>query len=162
MEEVQKMKRTGIILSIALAAILATAPASLAGEYKGSADGPFMSVELIEVNAYGNAAYYEYLGKGYIPLLEKVKAEGLVLDYGVLEYQTGQTGEGNVVIWWTAESMDAMQQAGKMMGELVGEMRSPEEWKEMTDGVAKVRTPLSTNIARALIWTKVEEEEAAE
>ncbi len=139
-----------ILIVLALAAL--AVPASRAGDWEGKLDGPFMQIDLIDVQAYGNDAYREYLGKGYVPLLEMAKAAGHVLDYGVLEYQTGSSGDGNVVIWWTTQSMAAMQAANELIEKKAQELYTAKEWKEMTDAMAKVRTPLSTNIARAVTW----------
>lgn len=144
------------ITLLALVLALTTGLAAYADEYEGKVEGPYMSIEIIEVEPYGGPAYLEYLGKGYIPILEAAKGAGHVLDYGILQYQTGRAGDGNLVIWWAAESMAAMQAAGELMEKTAGELRTPAEWKEMTDAIAKVRTPLSTDIARAVVWTKKE------
>ena len=150
------MKKLNLLLSLVVLTACLAAPA-MAGDWKGEAKGPFMSLEVIETKPYGVPAYLEYLGKGYIPILAAAKEAGHVLDYGVLVSVTGNAGDGNVMIWWISPSMDAMQKAGEVMGETAEAMRSPEEWKEMTDAMEKVRKPLATRILRAVNWTKVEE-----
>lgn len=135
-----------------VAALMATVPLCLAGDYEAKTDGPVFVIEEIEVSAYGNSAYYEYLAKGYVPLLEKAKADGLIIDWGVLEYQTGAKGDGNVIIWYGAKSMADLEKAGESMDKMASEMRTPEEWKEMTDKMAKIRSIHSRDFARAVTF----------
>lgn len=147
------MRRTTTMTTAVLVTLLlAAAPAATAGEWQGSATGPFMSLETIEVEAYGNAAYYEYLGKGYIPLLEKAKQAGLVIDYGVLEALTGHAGQGNVYIWWLTASMGDLEKAQELIQAEAEKMHPAETWKEMTDAMAEVRKPLAAAILRAIDW----------
>ena len=145
------MKKTALLLTLLAFCVVAAAPAT-AGEYEGKTDGPFMSIETIQVMPYGTPAYMEYLGKGYIPLLAMAKEEGLVLDYGVLEAVTGSSGDGNVIIWWLAESMGALQAANEFIGEKAGELHTDEEWAAMVGDMAEVRKPLSTRIMRVTTW----------
>jgi hypothetical protein len=151
------MKKLNVLLSLVVLTACLAAPV-LAGEWKGEDDGPFMSLEIIETKPYGVPAYLEYLGKGYIPMLAAAKEAGHVVDYGVLTGVTGNAGDGNVMIWWMAESMDAFEKASDLMGEKAQEMRSPEEWKEMTDAMEKVRKPLASRILRVVNWTPAEAE----
>ena len=143
-------------LFLAAAALIVTTPLCLAGEYEAKADGPFFVIEEINVSAYGNADYYSYLGKGYVPMLEKAKADGLIMDWGVMEYQTGQSGDANVIIWFGAASMADLEKAGDAMDAMASEMRTPDEWKAMTDKMAKIRSIGSRNFARAVTFTKKE------
>lgn len=150
------------ILSLVVLTVCLAAPAA-AEHWTGEVDGAFMSLEVIETKPYGVPAYLEYLGKGYIPMLAAAKEAGHVVDYGVLVGMTGNAGDGNVMIWWMAASMDAMEKAGDMMGEKAQAMRTPEEWKAMTDAMEKVRKPLATRILRAVAWSPGEHaEETAE
>ena len=151
------MKKLNLLLSLIVLAACLAAPA-VAGDWKGKVEGPFMSLEVIETKPYGVPAYLEYLGKGYIPMLAAAKEAGHVTDYGVLTSVTGNVGDGNVMIWWIAESMDAMQKAGEMMQAKAAEMRSPEEWAEMTDAMEKVRKPLASRILRSVVWAPAEME----
>lgn len=147
----------GLIVLMALAIVpagaFADAHEEAMAEWSGEVDGPYMSLEVIETKPYGVPAYLEYLGKGYIPMLEAAKAAGHVMDYGVLTGVTGNAGDGNVMIWWVSPSMDAMEKAGDLMGEKAESMRTPEEWMEMTDAMEKVRKPLSTRIMRMVTWS---------
>ena len=149
------MKKLNLLLSLMVLTTCLTAPA-LAGEWKGEAEGPYMSLEVIETKMYGVPAYLEYLGKGYIPMLQAAKEAGHILDYGVLTAVTGNAGDGNVMIWWMADSMAAMEKAGEFMNAMTEEMRTPEEWKAMTDEMAEVRKGLATRILRAVEWTPAE------
>jgi hypothetical protein len=156
------MRKTTTMTAILAAVLLAATPAAMAGDWQGEAEGPFMSLETIEVEAYGNAAYYEYLGKGYIPLLEKAREAGLVMDYGVLENLTGRAGEGNVYIWWMTASMGDMQKAQELIQTEAEKMYPAETWKEMTDSMAEIRKPLATSLLRAIDWHPKAEEGGGE
>lgn len=151
------MRKLNLLLSLTLLAACLAAPA-LAGDWKGEADGPYMSLEVIETKMYGVPAYLEYLGKGYIPMLQAAKEAGHVIDYGVLTAVTGNAGDGNVMIWWMAESMAAMEKASEMMDAKAEEMHTPEEWKAMTDEMAGVRKALASRILRGVVWSPVEAE----
>lgn len=50
--------------------------------------------------------YLEYLGQGYIPMLQAAKEAGHILDYGVLTAVTGNAGDGSVMIWWATDCSD--------------------------------------------------------
>ena len=54
-----------------LACVLAlAAPFSIAADFEPDTDGPWISVDVIDLVDYGNADYYEYLGQGYIAILD--------------------------------------------------------------------------------------------
>ena len=135
---------------------LAIAPCLVAAEFEAD-DGPWVNVDVIDLVSAGDSTYLEYLGKGYIALLDAVKAEGLILDYGVMMKTTGNASDGDVVVWWSIESLAAYEKAFERIAELAGEINSGEEWQEIWTELEKVRTVRSTNLYRAMTWTKVEE-----
>ncbi len=135
---------------------LAIAPFAVAAEFEAD-DGPWVNVDVFELATYGDATFLDYLGKGYVVLLEAVKAEGLILDYGVMMKTTGKAGDGDVVVWWSVETLAGYEKALGRMGELAGEINTAEEWQEIWAELEKVRTIESSNLYRAVTWTKVED-----
>jgi hypothetical protein len=133
------------------------APFSLAAEFEPDTDGPWVNVDVIDLVDYGDGAYLEYLGQGYVAMLDALKSEGLVLDYGVMMKTTGNTSDGDVVIWWSVKSLADYEKAGERFEALLAEMRTPEEWGELWEKIEKVRTIKSSNLYRAVLWNKVEE-----
>jgi len=133
------------------------APFSVAADFEPDTDGPWINVDVIDLIDYGDATYLEYLGKGYVAMLDALKSEGLILDYGVMLKTTGSTSEGDVVVWWSVESLAAFEKAGERFESLAAEMRSPEEWSDLWSKLEKVRKIKSTNLYRAVLWNKVEE-----
>ena len=77
-----------------------------------------------------------------------------MVDFGVIEMMTGDAGDGNVIIWWGAESMDKMQKTQDFFTEKGSELFADEKWKAMYEDMEKVRKPLSSNIGRALVWAE--------
>ena len=130
---------------------------SIAADFEPDTDGPWINVDVIDLIDYGDATYLEYLGKGYVAMLDALKSEGLILDYGVMLKTTGSTSEGDVVVWWSVESLAAFEKAGERFESLAAEMRSPEEWSDLWSKLEKVRKIKSTNLYRAVLWNKVEE-----
>jgi hypothetical protein len=133
------------------------APFSVAADFEPDLDGPWINVDVIDLVDFGNATYFEYLGQGYIAILDALKTEGLILDYGVMEKTTGNASEGDVVIWWSIKSLADYEKAGERFESLAAEIRTPEEWGELWSKLEKVRTIKSTNLYRAVLWNKVEE-----
>lgn len=152
------MKLARWISMIACTLILA-APLCYAGDYEGDTDGPWVVVDTIDLASYGDATYLDYLGKGYVPLLETVKAEGLILDYGVMMRVTGATADGDVVVWWSLKSMADYEKVGERMSEIASEMHTGEEWQAIWKKLGEVRTLRSTEFYRAVVWSPVEEGE---
>jgi hypothetical protein len=146
-------KRVALLVCV----LALAAPFSIAADFEPDPDGPWISVDVIDLVEYGNATYYEYLGQGYVAILDALKAEGLVLDYGVMEKTTGNANEGDVVIWWSVKSLADYEKAGERFETLAAELRTPEEWGELWSKLEKVRTIKSTNLYRAVLWNKVEE-----
>jgi hypothetical protein len=132
-------------------------PFSVAAEFEPDADGPWINVDVIDLVEYGNSAYYEYLGQGYIAMLDALKSEGLILDYGVLEKTTGKTNEGDVVIWWSINSLADYEKALERMETLAGELWTEDQLAELWPKLEKVRKIQSSNLYRAVLWNKVEE-----
>jgi hypothetical protein len=133
------------------------APFTSAGEFEPDTDGPWINVDVIDLADYGDATYLEYLGQGYVAMLDALKSEGMILDYGVMMKTTGNASDGDVVIWWSVESLAAFEKAGERLESLAGELKSPEEWGDLWSKLEKVRTIKSTNLYRAVLWNKVEE-----
>ena len=133
------------------------APFSMAAEFEPDLDGPWISVDVINLVDYGNASYYEYLGQGYIAILDALKTEGLILDYGVMEKTTGNTSDGDVVIWWSVNSLADYEKALERMEALAGELWTEGELAELWPKLEKVRTIKSSNLYRAVLWNKVAE-----
>jgi hypothetical protein len=132
-------------------------PFVAAGDFEPDTDGPWINVDVIDLVDYGNATYLEYLGQGYVAMLDALKAEGKILDYGVMMKTTGDAADGDVVIWWSVESLADYEKAGERMETLAGELRTAEEWGELWTKLEKVRKIKSTNLYRAVLWNKVEE-----
>jgi hypothetical protein len=137
--------------------LVLSAPFSVAADFEPDLDGPWINVDVINLVEYGNTAYYEYLGQGYIAMLDALKSEGLILDYGVLEKTTGKTNEGDVVIWWSIESLADYEKALKRMETLASELWTAGELAELWPKLEKVREIKSSNLYRAVLWNKVEE-----
>jgi len=133
------------------------APFSMTAEFEPDLDGPWISVDVINLVDYGNASYYEYLGQGYIAILDALKTEGLILDYGVMEKTTGNANEGDVVIWWSVKSLADYEKAGERMETLAGELWTEGELAELWPKLEKVRKIKSSNLYRAVLWNKVTE-----
>ena len=145
--------RFAVILSV----LVLVAPLALSADFEPDTDGPWISVDVIDLVDYGNATYLEYLGQGYVAMLDALKGEGLILDYGVMMKTTFDAPGGDVVIWYSVESLAAYEKAGERMETLAGEMRTAEEWGELWTKLEKVRKIKSKNLYRAVLWNKVEE-----
>ena len=78
---------------------------TIAADFEPDTDGPWVSDDVIDLVDYGDADYLEYLGQGYVVMLDALKAEGLILDYGVMMKTTGHVSDGDVVIWWSIKSL---------------------------------------------------------
>jgi len=135
-----------------LFAVALIAPLAIAGDFEPGDDGPWVNVDVIDLVDYGDATYLELLGSGYVAMLEALKTEGLILDYGVMMKTTGNTNDGDVVIWWSVSSLAGYEKALERMGELTGEMRSVDEWQAMWSKMAELRTIRSSNLYRAITW----------
>ncbi len=149
------------VLQVALFAfaLAMVAPFAGAGDFESDTDGPWVIVDTVDLVSYGDATYLDYLGKGYVPLLEKVKSEGLILDYGVMMKVTGAAGDGDVVIWWSLKSMADYEKVGERMGEIAGEMHTGDEWQVIWKKLEEVRTLRGTEFYRAVEWSPVEDSE---
>lgn len=129
----------------------------LAGEFEPGADGPWVNVDVIDLVEYGDASYLDYLGEGYVAILEKVKQEGLILDFGVMMRVTGNNSDGDVVIWWSFNSLADYEKVGDRMGEILSEMKSAQEWQDIWQELEKLRTVRSSNFYRQVLWTEAAE-----
>jgi hypothetical protein len=145
--------RFAVILSL----LVLAAPLALSAEFEPDAEGPWINVDVIDLVDYGDATYLEYLGQGYVAMLDALKAEGHILDYGVMMKTTGDAADGDVVIWWSVQSLADYEKAGERMETLAGEMHTAEEWGELWSKLEKVRTIKSSNLYRAVLWNKVGE-----
>ena len=146
-------KRVAVLLCV----LSFIASFSVAAEFEGDTDGPWINVDIIDLVDYGDATYLEYLGQGYIAILDALKNEGLILDYGVMMKTTGSTSEGDVVIWWSIKSLADFEKAGQRMGSISQEMKTAQEWGELWSKLEKVRTIKSSNLYRSVVWNKIDE-----
>ena len=149
----RSLRRVALLLCV----LLVVAQFSVAAEFEADTEGPWINVDVIDLVDYGNVTYLEYLGQGYIVMLDALKSEGLILDYGVMMKATGSTSDGDVVVWWSVKSLADYEKAGERMGALSAEMRTADEWGELWSKLEKVRTIKSSNFYRAVLWNKVEE-----
>ncbi len=133
------------------------APAAFSAEFDYDTDGPWVNVDVIDLVEYGDATYLEYVGKGYVALLDTLKTEGLILDYGVMMKATGASSEGDVVIWWSIKTLADYEKAFARMEVLTAEMRTAEEWGAIWSELEKIRTIRSSNFYRQVVWNKIEE-----
>jgi hypothetical protein len=144
-------------VALLVCALALVAPWSVAGEYEADTDGPWVNVDVIDLVDYGDGTYLDYLGEGYIAMLSALKGEELILDFGVMMKTTGSTSEGDVVIWWSVESLAVYEKALERMETLAGELWTAEEMAELWSKLEKVREIKSSNLYRAVLWNKVEE-----
>ena len=149
----RSFNRVALFLSI----LALAAPFSLAADFEADTDGPWINVDVIDLVDYGDANYLDYLGEGYVAMLDALKSEEMILDYGVMMKTTGSTSEGDVVIWWSVNSLADYEKALERMGTLAGELWTDGELAELWPKLEKVRTIKSTNLYRAVLWNKVAE-----
>ena len=145
--------RTALFLSV----LALVAPFSSAVEFEADTDGPWINVDIIDMTDSGGVSYLDYLGQGYIVMLDALKAEGMILDYGVMMKTTGSTSEGDVVIWWSIKSLADYEKALERMGTLAGELWTDGEIAELWPKLEKARTIKSSNLYRSVLWNKVVE-----
>lgn len=146
-------RRVVLVLSI----LVLVAPFTPAADFEPDTDGPWISVDTIDLVDYGDATYLEYLGQGYIAMLDALKSEEMILDYGVMMKTTGQTNDGDVMIWWSVNSLADYEKALERMETLAGELWTDGELAELWPKLEKVRKIESSNLYRAVLWNKVAE-----
>jgi len=146
-------RRVALFLSI----LAFVAPFSPAADFEADTNGPWINVDVIDLADYGDATYLDYLGEGYVAMLDALKSEEMILDYGVMMKTTGRTSEGDVVVWWSVKSLADYEKALERMGTLAGELWSEGELAELWPKLEKVRTIKSSNLYRAVLWNKVAE-----
>ena len=149
--------RSATRLVLFVCGLMLAAPFSVAADFEADTDGPWVSVDVIDLVDYGDTAYLEYLGRGYVAMLDALKSEGIILDFGVMMKTTGSANEGDVVIWWSVKSLADFEKAGERFETLAAEMRTPEEWSELWSKLEEVRTIKSSNLYRSVLWNKVAE-----
>ena len=132
-------------------------PQLSAADFEPDTDGPWINVDVIDLVDYGDATYLDYLGEGYVALLDVLKNEGTIIDYGVMMKVFFDEDEGNVVVWWSVKSMADWEKAGERMGEISAEMKTAEEWQALWSKLEKVRTIRSSTLYRGVSWNKIEE-----
>jgi hypothetical protein len=135
---------------------LALAPFAVAADLEPDTDGPWINVDVYDLVDAGDATFLDYLGRGYVAMLDNLKSDGLILDYGVMMKTTGAAGDGDVVVWWSVESLADYEKAGERMETMAGEMHSVEEWGEIWSELEEIRTIRSSNFYRAVLWNKAE------
>jgi hypothetical protein len=144
-------------LALCIGLLMLVAPISMATDLEPDTGGPWISVDVIDLVDYGDADYLDYLGKGYVAMLDILKSEGSILDYGVMMKTTGDVSDGDVVIWWSVKSLADYEKAGERFETLAGELHTAGEWGELWSKLEKVRKIKSSNLYRAVLWNKVEE-----
>ena len=144
-------------ITLFLSVLALVAPFSTAAEFEPDTDGPWINVDIIDLAHYGDPTYLDYLGQGYIAMLDALKAEGKILDYGVMMKTTGNTSDGDVVIWWSIKSLADYEKALERMETLAGELWTEGELAELWPKLEKVRKFKSSNLYRAVLWNKVTE-----
>jgi hypothetical protein len=140
-----------------LSVLASVVPFSAAADFEPDSDGPWINIDVIDLVEYGDASYLEYLGEGYIAMLDALKSEEFILDYGVMMKVTGAASEGDVVIWWSIKSLADYEKALERMESLAGELWTEEQMAELWPKLQKVRKIKSSNLYRAVLWNKVEE-----
>ena len=135
---------------------LALAPFAAAADLEPDTDGPWINVDVNDLADYGDVTFLDDLGKGYVAMLDALKTEGLILDYGVMMKTAGETGEGDVVVWWSVPSLADYVRAGERMSIMTAEMRTGEEWAEIWSNLQKLRSVRSSNFCCAAVWNKTE------
>ena len=131
-------------------------PNVLAADFEPDTDGAWINVDVIDVD-FGNATYLDYLGEGYVALLDALKEEGTIIDYGVMTKVFFDENEGSVIVWWSVKSMADWEKAGERMGEISTEMKTAKEWQDLWSKLEKVRTVRSSTLYRSVNWNKIEE-----
>ena len=149
--------RSSTTLALCVGLLVFTAPISMATNLEPDTGGPWVSVDVIDLVDYGDANYLDYLGQGYVAMLDVLKSEGLILDYGVMMKTTGNASEGDVVIWWSVKSLADYEKAGERFETLAAELHTAEEWGDLWSKLEKVRKIKSSNLYRAVLWNKVGE-----
>ncbi len=149
----RSFRRVALFLSI----LVLVAPFSPAADFEADTNGPWINVDIIDLADYGDATYLDYLGEGYVAMLDALKSEEMILDYGVMMKTTGSTSEGDVVVWWSVKSLADYEKALERMGTLAGELWTDGELAELWPKLEKVRTIKSSNLYRAVLWNKVAE-----
>ena len=144
-------------IALFLSVLTLVAPFSLAADFEADTDGPWINVDVIDLVEYGDGNYLDFLGQGYIAMLDALKSEEMILDFGVMMKTTGSTSEGDVVIWWSIKSLADYEKALERMETLAGELWTESEMAELWLNLEKVRTIKSSNLYRAVLWNKVEE-----
>jgi hypothetical protein len=148
--------KSAVRVLVILCVLTLTVPFAAAAEFEPGDDGPWINVDVYDLVEYGDATFLDYLGKGYVVILDTLKTEGLILDYGVMMKTTGSTNDGDVVVWWSVETLGGYETALDRMAELAAEMRTAEEWGEIWTKLSEVRKIRSSNFYRAIPWQKVE------
>lgn len=144
-------------LSLFACVLALVVPFAGAADFEPDTAGPWINVDVYDLADYGDATFLEYLGRGYVAVLDAVKSEGLILDYGVMMKTTGNTSDGDVVVWWSVDSLANYEKAGERMGELASEIHTGAEWQEIWSKLQEVRTIKSSNLYRAVLWNTIEE-----
>jgi hypothetical protein len=132
-------------------------PSVLAADFEPDTDGAWVNVDVIDLVDYGDANYLDYLGEGYVAMLDVLKNEGTIIDYGVMMKVFFDENEGSVIIWWSVKSMADWEKAGNRMGEISAEMKTAEEWQALWSKLEKVRKIRSSTLYRSVNWNKIEE-----
>ena len=146
--------KSSLRLSLFACVLALVVPFAGAADFEPDTDGPWINVDVYDLADYGDATFLEYLGKGYVAMLDALKSEELILDYGVMMKTTGNASDGDVVVWWSVNSLADYEKAGVRMGELASEIHTGAEWQEIWSKLQEVRTIKSSNLYRAVLWNQ--------
>ena len=150
MKSVRRTVLAALVISLFVPHLLAT-------DFEPDTDGYWINVDVIDLANYGDPAYLDYLGEGYVALLDVLKNEGTIVDYGVMQKVFFDENEGTVMIWWAVKSMADWEKAGERMGEISAEMKTAEEWQDLWSKLEKVREVRTSTLYRSVNWNKIEE-----
>ena len=146
--------KSALRLSLFACVLALVVPFTDAADFEPHTSGPWINIDVFDLADYGDATFLEYLGKGYVAMLDALKSEELILDYGVMMKTTGNASDGDVVVWWSVDSLANYEKAGERMGELASEIHTGAEWQEIWSKLQEVRTIKSSNLYRAVLWNQ--------
>jgi hypothetical protein len=129
---------------------------AVGADFHGETDGPWIYMDTINLKNSFEGDYLEYLGKGYVAVLEAVKNEGIIMDYGVMVKFTGEAGEGDVVVWWATQKLGDIERVFDRLASLAEEMDSDVDLVDLLSKMDEIRELESTEIYRAVTWTPAE------
>ena len=70
--------KSAVRVLVILCVLTLTVPLAVATEFEPGEDGPWINVDVYDLVEYGDATFLDYLGKGYVVILDTMKTEGPV------------------------------------------------------------------------------------